>query len=65
MGIQGLKNIRNNNYSEYKIYFLILLIIMLFNNIMVVDNFRYNLMLIIFIWQLLKFKYQTKKLRRF
>jgi hypothetical protein len=65
IAIQGLKNIMKNNYSEFKIYFLILLIIMLFNNIMVVDNFRYNLMLIIFIWQLLKFKYQTKKLKRF
>jgi hypothetical protein len=60
IAIKGLKKIKMNNISKFNIYFLILLIIILFNNLMVIDNFRYNLMLIVFIWQLIKFKYNSQ-----
>jgi hypothetical protein len=60
IAIKGLKKIKMNNISKFHLYILILLIIIFFNNIMVIDNFRYNLMLIVFIWQLIKFKYNSK-----
>jgi hypothetical protein len=60
IAIKGLKKIKMNDISKFNIYFLILLIIILFNNLMVIDNFRYNLMLIVFIWQLIKFKYNSQ-----